>query len=181
MSDIILHSIKSFLYEKQKPERGRLDGTLYLFKGNININKNTKIHKSIFPTLAILERHRGPSDNKSCPSDNKSCPSGITYKLFINKNPENGNITLIKKKEDCLNYYFKEPEGAIHILFSIIQTRAMEFTLAIEGENIPHCVIHMNSFNYEIIEGHLRIQLMNILTHFRCIDFESHQLYGMTS
>ena len=63
MADLILHNIKSFLYERQSPDTGRLDGTLHMCKGYLTIGKDVKIYKSIYPTYILMERYRG-SKNK---------------------------------------------------------------------------------------------------------------------
>jgi hypothetical protein len=107
MSDIILDSLKSFLYERQAPEEGILDGTFRLIKGRANINENTNIYKSIFPTYFLMERWRGFKNR-------------IYYKCYFIK--KGSNFELIKKKDDCENHYFKKPIGSIHILASILQS-----------------------------------------------------------
>ena len=42
MADLILDAIKTFLYERQEPEEGQLDGTFYMFKGLITVKENIK-------------------------------------------------------------------------------------------------------------------------------------------
>jgi hypothetical protein len=165
MSDLILHNIKSFLYERQAPDIGRLDGTLHMCKGELNINKEIKIYKSIYPTYILMERYRG-SKNK------------IYYKVYVNQDLE-GNINLIRKKEDANIHYFIKPIGAIHIFSSVLQrVPDSYFTIIIEGNSIHNYFIKLNNMNYSVIETHLQITLQNILYHFEYVDFENHQRFN---
>jgi len=160
MSDVVLHAIKTFLYERQSPEEGILDGKLYMFKGHVNMNSTVKFHKSIYPTYLIMERFRGPNDR-------------VYYKVFVHKN--DANIDLVQaSRKNCEVHYFKKPIGAIFLIYNIITKLATEnFSFIIEGSSFANLIIHYNrnlGFDYN------RHLVNDVLTYFENIDFEMHQL-----
>ena len=166
----LLITIKDFLYERQEPKDGRLDGTLYLLKGQRTIPKGVKVHKSIYPTWMRIERHRGRKNK-------------IFYKTFINKDEE-GEIQLLNKRNKQEIHFFTKPLGAIHICSRIFSANPNEwFTFIIEGECIANYVIQIdsrmnNQFDRIIKESGIQNRVQNILRHFEYIDFEHHQYYN---
>jgi hypothetical protein len=173
MADLISDIVKDFLYERQEDKHGRLDGTLYFCKGHINIRKNTKIDKSIFPTYIIMERHRSP-DNR------------IFYKTFVNIHDsgnefiaptESYNILKIKRNDNN-KCFFTGPLGALHLYTSILQNIPNhEFTFILDSNSDGTHVTHLNNFNYMEVEAHLQITIQNILQQFQYTDFMSSQRY----
>jgi hypothetical protein len=162
MADDILYLVKKYLYERQEPDEGKLDGTLHLCNGSIN--STVILHKSIFPTWLKIERHRG-SRNR------------IYYKTYVNKDSYGIPIVLNKKSQEI--HYFTNPIGAVNLITSILQSIPdQNFTILIEGENIANYVIYFSNENYQQVEARLYQQVHSILTHFSYIDFEHHQYYN---
>ena len=166
MSDLVLDIIKSFLYERQETENGRLDGTFYVCRGLLNISKDTKISKSIFPTYFIMERHKDKFRD-------------VYYKVYINKDSE-GSINLISpNKDNCECHYFTKPIGAIHLLTTILsQSRFRQFTFIIEGSCIGNYVITFEDDNNIMFDPRVHVFLQNILGHYEYTDLVRHQYYN---
>jgi hypothetical protein len=158
MSDLVLDAIKSFLYERQEPEEGLLDGRFYMFKGHILMKPGINFHKSIYPTYLIIERHRGPKNR-------------IYYKVFVNKT-EN-EVLLIRDKKKCEHQFFKKPMGAIFLIQNILRKIPNDnFSFIIEGNSFAPVIVHLDRMydNYTIIQ--------DALVYYENIDFEVHQLYN---
>jgi hypothetical protein len=179
-SDIFLYTIKTFLYERQEPDKGRLDGTLYFCKGRVNIGPQTIIDKSILPCYVIMERYRG-LNNK------------IYYKLYVNREQkiENDilttNIKLLNNVDldqdlDLDQYeqhYYIKPIGAIHLYTQIMQlTEPQYFTFILQGSNISNYIISLNNLNYAITEPNIQIILQNVLYQYEYTDFMHHQYFS---
>lgn len=165
MSDIVLDAIKSFLYERQEHEEGRLDGTLYLLKGQINLDEKINFKKSIYPTYLIIQRYR--DDNRN-----------IYYKTLVNKNEK--EVFLLRLKEPHEKYYFHKSTGSIYLIMNIFQKlRDQQFTFIIDGNCIPPFVVHVSTMNYEYMVHAIHLICMDILTHFDNINFELHQRYNL--
>jgi hypothetical protein len=169
--DDISYLIKNFLYERQEPYNGRLDGTLYICKGILHIYPDTKIYKSIYPIFMIIEKYRGIKNK-------------IYYKMYINKNNEQQyDLINLKNKENCEVHFFTKPQGALINIFNLMQTKndVDNFTFIIEGSKISNIIAFVSNINFNISQTdflYLNTILNNILTHYEYIDFESHQYYS---
>jgi hypothetical protein len=167
MADLVLDIIKSMLYERQPPEEGQLDGTLYLFKGQVKLVPGINFHKSIYPTYLIMERWRAP--NKK-PYINK-----IYYKVYVQRTEE--EVFLIRKKENCEIHYFTNPIGSMNIITSIFQRLDQQmFSFILQNVSIGPVISWISTVNYFVQESNINERVKNILLHFKHIDFEMHQL-----
>jgi len=171
MSDVVLHAIKNFLYERQQPDEGLLDGTFYLFKGFVNIDDKIKFYKSLFPTYLIIERHRRKYEELV--NDNIICRFEIFYVVYVSKI----NFGFISKtRTNCERHYFKSPEGAIFQIMNIIQKSNQNlFTAMIVGNSIGPVIVHIDRTIERIGIQNL---INNILVYFHNVHFEIHQLYN---
>lgn len=162
MSDVVLDAIKSFLYERQNYDTGKLDGELHLIKGTVNIRKDVKFEKSIFAKILVIERHRRKEK--------------IFYKVSTSKT--NNEYKILKHKQTCDVHYFTKPIGSINIIFEILkQIQNEQFTIIINSSNFPMFIYHINNIHMDfILETSLNMILQNILIQFETIDYEEHQL-----
>jgi len=163
MSDIILDAIKDFLYERQRPKKGRLDGTLYVCKGHLNIKENTVINKSIFPYYIIIEKYRGIDEE-------------IYYTLY--KNSDN---SLIRNKTNCESHFYKKPIGALNCIIALLQSLNEHlFTLIIQGNCMSNYIVRVDITELEFVEGffYLNMILTNILNQYEYTDFKHHQYFN---
>ena len=161
MSDIILDALKQFLYERQLGQKGKLDGSLYFCKGNIN--DSIKPSKSILPCYMIMERWQG-FDNK------------IYYKCYVQPD-ENGSFKIIKKKETCQLHFFKKPIGSILLLIDIISNVDKQtLTFITDGNSIKPYFTKFNTENFNTVA--IQIFIQNILSHFEFVDFKHHQYFN---
>lgn len=161
--DNILYLIKSYAYERQEPEEGKLDGSFYILKGKIFLRKDVKFEKSIYPTYLKIERYRG-IDNT------------VYYKTYVNKTDD--SVALIHNYNNCEKHYFKHAMGSIFLIMNIFEKlQNQEFTIIIHGNSIAPLCLLLNTYNYEFIQSNLQLHVNNALTHFDNIYFELQQRY----
>jgi hypothetical protein len=166
MADLITHIIKSYLYERQEPKEGILDGKLYVCMGILQISKNVSISKSIFPVYVMITKHRGNRNN-------------IYYKVLINRDSDGKMILIGPDKSSCEAHYFTKPSGAIHLLTTLLSgNNGRHFTFIIEGSCIGNYVITFEDNNQISFDPRVHVFLQNILSHYEYTDFLSHQYYS---
>jgi hypothetical protein len=164
--DDLRYLIKGFLYERQPPEEGQLDGTLYVCKGIINVYDDTKISKSIYPVYLIIERHRGRNNQ-------------IYYKLYSNTDKTTNGLINQKLKETYTIQYFIKPIGAINLIMGALQSENnSDFTIIIEGSSISSTIAHFNNFDFDERLAQTNMYVQNMLIQFENIDFTHHQYYN---
>lgn len=167
MSDLILDIIKQFLYERQLGQEGKLDGALYLCKGDIK--NNIVPHKSILPCFMIMERWQGFHNQ-------------IYYKCYVNPALDdnlNEEFKVINHKNDCQIHFFKKPMGAILLIMGIIQkVRDQIFTFISDGNAIQSYFTKFSNSNYDVAEPRIQVLVQNVLSHFEFVDFQHHQYFN---